>query len=95
MDTIFATNLLFYVLSIFVLCLTVGFAALIIYAVKILKGIVAFLAVVKEESEKIAQDIESIKAKVSSSGAMFTSFIVNILSFLKDHKTDKKSKKEK
>jgi len=96
MDTIIATNILFYVLSIFIICLTVGFAAFLIYIVKILKGIINFLDVIKEESEKIAQDIENIKSKVASGGAMFTSFIVNILSFLKDHKkTEKKSKKDK
>lgn len=94
MDTIISTNILFYVLSIFILCLTFGFAVLIIYVIKILKGIIAFLNVVKEESEKISKDIENIKGKVANGGAMFASFIVNILSFLKDHKkTDKKSKK--
>jgi len=96
MDTIFATNVLFYVLSIFVICLTVGFAAFLVYVVKILKGIIAFLDVIKEESEKIAQDIESIKTKVATGGAAFASFVINILSFLKDHnKTEKKSKKDK
>jgi hypothetical protein len=93
MDTIISTNILFYVLSIFILCLTFGFAILIIYIVKILKGILAFLTVIKEESEKIAQDIENIKVKVANGGAMFTSFIVNILSFLKNNQ--KKSKKDK
>ena len=93
MDTIISTNILFYVLSIFLLCLTFGFAILIIYIVKILKGILSFLNVIKEESEKIAKDIENIKGKVANGGAMFASFIVNILSFLKNNQ--KKSKKDK
>jgi len=93
MDTIISTNILFYVLSIFILCLTFGFAILIIYIVKILKGILSFLNVIKEESEKIAKDIENIKGKVANGGAMFASFIVNILSFLKNNQ--KKSKKDK
>jgi len=95
MDTILATNILFYVLSIFIICLTVGFVAFIIYVVKILKGIINFLEVIKEEADKIAKDIENIKVKVANGGAMFTSFIVNILSFLKGKDNAKRSKKDK
>jgi uncharacterized membrane protein len=94
MDTIIATNVLFYILSIFIVCLTVGFAAFIIHIIKILKGVIAFLDVIKEESEKIVRDVENIKTKLTSGGAAFASFIVNILSFLKDRpKPEKKSKK--
>ena len=95
MDTILATNILFYVLSFFVICFTLGFLAIIIYAVKILKGIIAFLNVIKEETEKISQDIENIKTKFSNGGAMFTSFIINMLSFLKDRKSEKGRKNKK
>ena len=94
MDTIFFTNLLFLVLSIFILFLTIGLAVLIVFVVKILKGILDFLKIIKEEAERITQDIESIKGKVANGGAMFASFIVNALSFLRDRqKTAKKSKK--
>jgi len=91
MDTIISTNVLFYVLSIFIVCLTLGFAILIVHIIKILRGIISFLDVIKNESEKIAQDIENIKTKLANEGAMFTSFIVNILSFFKNKQ--KKSKK--
>ena len=96
MDTILSTNILFYVLSLFLICLTIGFGIFVIHIIKILKGIISFLKVIKDESEKIAQDIENIKSKVTSGGAMFASFVVNILSFLKDHKkTNESAKAEK
>jgi len=91
MDTILATNILFYILSFFFLLLTIGFIIWIIYVIKILKSILAFLAVIKEEAEKITQDIEAMKEKVKGGGAVFKSIALHILSFLK--KPEKKSKK--
>jgi predicted PurR-regulated permease PerM len=95
MDTIIATNFLFYVLSIFIICLTVGFVAVIIYLIKIFKSTIDFLDVIKEESKKITQDIENIKTKISGSGAIITSFVTNILSSLKSHKSSSSAKPRK
>lgn len=89
MDTIFATNILFFVLSIFITILAIGAAFLVVYMVLVLKSIYVLFKVMKLEGEKIVSDIEAIRSKVKDGGIAFTSFVLHLFSFLKKHKKSK------
>ncbi len=85
MDTSIFINILFATLSIFIICITIGFVVGILYVILLLK-------IVKNEWEKIAKDIDSVRGKVRSGEAMITSLAMYIASFFSNHK--KRSKKE-
>ena len=89
METAVFQNILFLVLSIFIAFITVGFVFLVVYTILILKSIYHLFEAIKREGEKIASDIELVKEKVKSSGAMFTSIIVYLVSLLKKHNKKK------
>jgi hypothetical protein len=92
MDTTVFTNILFASLSALIIIVIFGFAILLIFAVAILKSINNFLKVIKDESEKIAQDIESVREKVKGGGVAFASMAMQLISFFKNNQ--KKSKKK-
>ncbi len=79
-------NILFSVLSVFIVFITIGFIFLAIYAILILKSVYQLFEAIKKEGEKIASDIEQVKEKVKSSGVMFTSFIVYLMSIFQKHR---------
>ncbi len=89
MDTILSTNILFFALSIFLILVTVGFVAIIVYVILVLKNLHRFLTMVREEGQKIISDIEALRAKAKSGGAQFASFILSAVSFLKNRKKSK------
>jgi hypothetical protein len=55
----------------------------------ILKSIHIFLNTTKKISEKIAEDIESVRKKIKEGESIFIASIVSILSFLKKIKKSK------
>ena len=68
----------------------VGFTICMVYIVLVLKSIHHFFSMVKEEGQKIAGDIESLRASAKSGGMRFASFILSMASFLKHNKKSKK-----
>ncbi|MSU54344.1 MAG: hypothetical protein EXS48_00690 [Candidatus Staskawiczbacteria bacterium] len=84
MDTILATNILFYTLTIFLVLFAVCVVAVSINVIMIIR-------VLKREAERIESDIKAVRDKVKNGSMAITSFLVSIASFL--NKKDKKSKK--
>lgn len=80
MDTTILTNVLFAILSLFLIFTVTIFAILTLYIIKIAKSAHSILETIKRGSEKI-----------KSGEALIVSSIAHAISFFKDHR--KKSKK--
>ncbi|MCX6723725.1 MAG: hypothetical protein NT155_00945 [Candidatus Staskawiczbacteria bacterium] len=91
MDTTIITNILFSVISIFLIFILAIFVILIAYTISILKNVLYFLEIIKNESKKIADDLESARDKIKGGEAIIISFVSSIISFLKNR--GKRSKK--
>lgn len=86
MDTTIFTNFLFITLSIFIICLTIGFVFLVWYLILILESMHRFFNIIKKESEKISADVEYVRGKFKNGGLIFASLIAYALSLFKKNK---------
>lgn len=89
MDTILFQNILFFTISLFFIFITVGFAICLVYMILVLKSIHHFFKIIKDEGEKIAGDIDGLRAQAKSGGVKFASLVLSILTFLKHTKKSK------
>ncbi len=83
MDTTISTNILFIILSIFLVIITLGAAFVAVYAVIFFKNINKFLNMINQETGKIIGDIDGVREKVKNGGVIFFAFVERILSFFK------------
>lgn len=83
MDTTIITNILFLILSIFLIIAIIIFGFLTSYIISILKSLKLLINKTEEKLEKVAADIESIKIKAKYSQIIFNSIIMHSLSFIK------------
>jgi predicted PurR-regulated permease PerM len=91
MDTTIFTNILFAVLSIFIVFITIAFTLLVLSIATFFRDISSFLKIINKESEKIAEDVANIRKKIKDGEATLASSMMYVLSFLKNR--IKKSKK--
>lgn len=83
MDTIFSTNVLFYILSVFFILLTLCLLVVSIYTIMIFR-------VIKREAQKIENDIDAVREKLKNGGTAVTSFLVYIASLFNKNKKSRK-----
>ncbi len=90
MDTILFQNILFAVLSSFIVLLMVCLAILMIYIVGVLKNIYRVSRMINNEGEKIINDIDNVRGAVKNGGSTVKSFVVYLLSLFKPTKKSRK-----
>lgn len=90
METIL--TILFFVLSVFVTCLILGWIVFVVLAAVMFKIIYDIFIIIKKESDKVAGDIDSVRGAIKNGGEKFRYFILYLVSFFK--KPSKKSRKK-
>lgn len=84
MDILIHADIFFFITTIFVVIVGTGFAVVIAYIVPILRNIGKISKIAKEETEKLAKDIEDTRSAVKKEANKFTNDIDAIRSSLKE-----------
>jgi uncharacterized protein YoxC len=91
MDTTISLNILFLVISIFMIFFGVTLTILLIYIALFFKKLNSFINIIEKETGKISQDIENVREKIKRGENMFFSFIAGVKSFFKIKEKSRKN----
>lgn len=93
MQTLIHADIFFFITSIFIIFLTVGFAAALVYIIPILKDMRHLSALAREEGDKLAHNIDEMRSAVKEEGVKAKSILDYFLAlFIKRQKIGRKRK---
>lgn len=93
MGTLIHADIFFFITSIFVVFLTVGFGVALVYIIPILKDMRHLSALAREEGDKFTQDIDDLRSAVKEEGMKAKSIIDYFLAlFIRRQKVSRKKK---
>lgn len=96
METLIKADVFFFITSIFVVFLTVGFSIALIYIIPILKDMRHLSALAREKGDELADDLDDIRNAVKEEGMKARSILDYFLSlFVKRQKSERKKKELK
>ncbi|MEK7494188.1 MAG: hypothetical protein AAB630_03480 [Patescibacteria group bacterium] len=96
METVIKADIFFFITSIFVIFLTVGFAVALIYIIPVLKDMRHLSALARKEGDKLAEDLDDLRAAVKEEGMKAKSIFGYFLAlFMKRQKIGRKKKELK
>lgn len=96
METLIKADIFFFITSIFVIFLTVGFGVTLIYIIPILKDMRHLSALAREEGDKLAEDLDELRSAVKEEGMKARSILGYFLTlFAKRQKVSRKKKELK
>jgi len=96
MGTLIQADIFFFITSISVVFLTVGFGVALMYIIPILKDMRHLSALAREEGDKLAQDIDELRSAVKEEGMKARSILGYFLAlFMKRQKIERKKKEFK
>jgi len=90
MDSIIKSEIFFFITSIAVIVLSVGAAAVLVYAVRILRNADHIAKLVRDESDLIAKDVSSLRESAEKEGMKAGRFIKFINKYFKRYAKSKK-----
>lgn len=93
METLIHADIFFFITSIFVVFLTVGFGVALVYIIPILKDMRHLSALAREEGDKFTRDIDDLRSAVKEEGMKAKSIIDYFLAlFIRRQKVSRKKK---
>ena len=93
METLIHADIFFFITSIFVIFLTVGFGIALVYIIPILKDMRHLSALAREEGDKLTHDIDSLRSAVKEEGMKAKSILDYFLAlFIGRQKVNRKKK---
>lgn len=84
MNTLIHADIFFFITTIFIVFLTIGFVIMLAYIVPILKNIRYISALVRKEGDKLAQDIEGLRSTIKEEGSKITQDIEELRGSVKE-----------
>ena len=93
METLIHADIFFFITSIFVVFLTVGFGIALVYIIPILKDMRHLSALAREEGDKLTQDIDDLRGAVKEEGMKAKSILDYFLAlFMRRQKVSRKKR---
>lgn len=93
METLIHADVFFFITSIFVVFLTVGFGVALVYIIPILKDMRHLSALARKEGDKLTQDIDELRGAVKEEGVKVKSILDYFLAlFIRQRKSGRKKK---
>ncbi|MEK7487804.1 MAG: hypothetical protein AAB598_00580 [Patescibacteria group bacterium] len=93
METLIHADIFFFITSIFVIFLTVGFGVALVYIIPILKDMRHLSALARDEGDKLTQDIDDLRSAVKEEGIKAKSILDYFLAlFMRRQKVSRKKK---
>lgn len=80
MGTLIHADIFFFITSIFVMCITVGFVVALVYIIPILKDMRHLSGIAKKEGDKLAGDIDGLRGAMKEEGKKAKSILDYFLS---------------
>ena len=84
MNTLIHADIFFFITSIFIVFLTIGFVIMLAYIVPILKNIRYISMLARKEGDKLAQDIEGLRSTIKEEGGKLTQDIEELRGSVKE-----------
>ena len=93
METLIHADIFFFITSIFVIFLTVGFGVALVYIIPILKDMRHLSALARDEGDKLTQDIDDLRSAVKEEGIKAKSILDYFLAlFMRRQKVSRKKR---
>lgn len=93
METLIKADIFFFITSIFIIFLTVGFGVALVYIIPILKDMRHLSALAREEGDKLSEDLDELRSAVKEEGQKAKSIIGYFLAlFMKRQKVVRRKK---
>lgn len=84
MNTLIHADIFFFITSIFIVFITIGFVVALAYIIPILKNIRYISMLVRKEGDKLAQDIEGLRSTIKEEGSKITQDIEEMRGSVKE-----------
>ena len=94
METVIKADIFFFITSIFVIFLTVGFGVALIYIIPILKDMRHLSALAREGGDKLTEDLDDLRAAVKEEGMKAKSILGYFLALIMKRQKVVRKKKE-